>query len=545
VSTLTSSMTSALEAQTRRRIPLNAKRLAVGAAVGVGTLLIAGGTALAQTTSEAEMPDMATTAATADHAIQSGNLVWIVIGAALVIFMQAGFALVETGFCRAKHAAHVVSTNLAIFFLGFVAFFLIGFPLMFGGYSYVLPGFDYGLSHPVGSALIGSGDWVFLWKGGFAGTWFDGSNLAFSGAAGAFFLYMVAFMDTTATIPTGSMAERWRFKSFVMWGLFCGAIYYPIFGAWTWGGGWLAKLGNSMSWGSGYVDFAGSGVVHAMGGAAALAGAIVLGPRIGKFGKDGKPRALPGHHIPMAMLGTFILLFGWFGFNAASTFASSDPQIGVVAVNTALAAAFGGFSSMLWIWWRTGKPDPAMMANGMLAGLVIITAPCAFVDPWVAAALGLFAGIVVIESVFFIERRLKIDDPVGAISVHGVCGILGVLAVGVVANGKYGIDASGAGIGWNGTTTSVKDGVAEGVTGLFYGGNGGGQFLSQLAGALTICIVMFGLAYAFFKIQNALTKGGIRPPAEEEIAGLDIPEMGVLAYPDFAGTHEGLVTSDA
>jgi Amt family ammonium transporter len=278
VNTLTSSLDMALAAPTRRRIPLNAKRIAVGAAVGIGTLMIAGGTAFAQTTTEAEVPDMAVTAATADHAIQSGNLVWIVIGAALVIFMQAGFALVETGFCRAKHAAHVVSTNLAIFFLGFVGFFLVGFPLMFGGYSYVLPGFDYGFTHAAGSALVGSGDWVFLWQGGWAGTFFDGSNLAYSGAICAFFLYMVAFMDTTATIPTGSMAERWKFKSFVLWGLFCGAIYYPIFGAWTWGGGWLAKLGNSMNWGNGYVDFAGSGVVHAMGGAAALAGACPSRP---------------------------------------------------------------------------------------------------------------------------------------------------------------------------------------------------------------------------------------------------------------------------
>jgi Amt family ammonium transporter len=487
-----------------------------------------------------EVDPVATAQATADHAIQSSNLVWIVIGAALVIFMQAGFALVETGFCRAKHAAHVVSTNFAIFGLGFIGFFTVGFSFMFGGYSYALPGFDYGYDHPLsgGGALIGSGNWVFLWKGGWFGTFFDASHLAYSGAICAFFLYMVAFMDTTATIPTGSMAERWKWKSFVIWGLFCGAIYYPLFGAWTWGGGWLAKLGNSMSWGNGYVDFAGSGVVHAMGGIAALMGAIVLGPRIGKFGKDGKPRAFPGHHIPMAMLGTFILLFGWFGFNAASTFATSDPQIGVVALNTAVAAAFGAIAAMLWIWFRTGKPDPAMMANGMLAGLVIITAPCAFVDPWVAAVLGLVAGVVVIESVFFIERRLKIDDPVGAISVHGVCGILGVLAIGLVANGKYGIDAGGAGIGWNGTTTSVKDGVAEGVTGIFYGGNGAGQFLSQLAGALTICIVMGGIVFAFFKVQSLLTKGGIRSDEEDEIAGLDLPEMGVLAYPDFVGTHE-------
>ncbi len=523
------------------------KRKATLSLVGLLTAVIAFfammASASAQTVDAAET-DLETVAATADKAIQSGNLLWIVIGAAMVIFMQAGFALVETGFCRAKHAAHVVSTNLAIFFLGFVGFFLVGWSFMFGGYSYLLPGFDYGLNQAAGGALIGSGDWVFLWQGGWAGTWFNGANLAYSGAAGAFFLYMVAFMDTTATIPTGSMAERWKFKSFVVWGLFCGAIYYPLFGAWTWGGGWLAKLGNSLGWGNGYVDFAGSGVVHAAGGVAALAGAIVIGPRIGKFGKDGKPRALPGHHIPMALLGTFILLFGWFGFNAASTFASSDPQIGVVAVNTALAGAFGGFASMLWIWRRTGKPDPAMMANGMLGGLVIVTAPCAFIDPWVAAILGVVAGVIVIEAVFFIERKMKIDDPVGAVAVHGVCGTLGVLAVGLLANGKYGIDAGGAGIGWNGTTKHVTDGVAEGVTGLFYGGNGAGQFLAQLAGIVVLWTVIFGVAFAFFKIQNALTKGGIRPSQEEEIAGLDIPEMGVLAYPDFAGTQEGLVTAD-
>ena len=213
---------------TQRRTSLNVKRLAVGAAVVGATLLVTAGTAMAQ--EEVEV-DLETTAATADHAIQSGNLVWIVIGAALVIFMQAGFALVETGFCRAKHAAHVVSTNLAIFFLGFVGFFLIGFPLMFGSYSYLLPGYDYGLDHAMGGPLIGSGDWVFLHEGGWAGSWFDGGNLAYTGAAAAFFLYMVAFMDTVATIPTGSMAERWKFKSFVIWGLFCGAIYYPLFGA--------------------------------------------------------------------------------------------------------------------------------------------------------------------------------------------------------------------------------------------------------------------------------------------------------------------------
>src|SRR5829696_6512387 len=346
---------------------------------------------------------------------QQTNLLWIIIGAVLVIFMQAGFALVETGFCRAKHAAHVVSTNFAIFGLGFVGYFLVGYGLMFGGYSYVLPGFDFGYNAPVGGELIGSGNWVFLWQGGFA---LSGDAIATSGGAAVigFFLYMVAFMDTVATIPTGAMAERWKWSAFVGWGLFCGAIYYPVFGAWTWGGGWLAKTWDTMGLGAGYVDFAGSGVVHAVGGAAGLAGALVLGPRIGKYAKDGSPRALPGHHIPMALLGTFILLFGWFGFNAASTLAATDIQFAVVATNTAIAGAFGAVVSMFWIMRRAGKPDPGMMANGMLAGLVAITAPCAFIQPWHAAVIGSIAGVLVIEAIFIVEKRFKIDDPVGAIS---------------------------------------------------------------------------------------------------------------------------------
>jgi len=504
------------------RFRVTKKRLAVGAVIGAtcsAGLLVAG--ALPAFAQETVPTDLETLQGTVDTTVQTTNLLWIIIGACLVIFMQAGFALVETGFCRAKHAAHVVSTNFAIFGLGFVGFFLIGFPLMFGGYKYVLPGYDYGLTEAPGGSLIGSGNWVFLWQGGWGGSWFDAAKPALSAAAAGFFLYMVAFMDTVATIPTGSMAERWKWKSFVIWGLFCGAVYYPLFGAWTWGGGWLAKLGDSVGWGNGYADFAGSGVVHAVGGVAALAGAIVLGPRIGKFAKDGTPRALPGHHIPMAMLGTFILLFGWFGFNAASTFAASDAQFAVVAVNTGIAAAFGATMGMFWIWMRTGKPDPGMMANGMLAGLVAITAPCAFVEPWAAAVIGIFAAVFCIEAVFIAERKFKIDDPVGAISVHGVNGIFGVLAVGIFANGKYGA-------GWNGTTK-----ITEGVTGILYGGSGAGQLAAQAAGALTILTVIFGIAFAFFKIQNALTKGGIRSDAEDEVAGLDLPEMGVLAYPDF------------
>jgi ammonium transporter, Amt family len=445
------------------------------------------------------------------------NLLWIVVAAVLVIFMQAGFALVETGFCRAKHAAHVVSTNFAIFGLGFVAFFLIGFPLMFGGFSY--PGY-FGFDAPIGDALVGAGEWVFAWSGpiGLSGKAYDVAILAF-------FLYMVAFMDTTATIPTGAMAERWKWNSFIGWGLFCGALFYPLFGAWTWGGGWLNQLGNSIGAGFGYVDFAGSGVVHAMGGIAALAGAIVLGPRIGKFGRDGKPRTLPGHHIPMALLGTFILLVGWFGFNAGSTLAATDVRFTVVATNTAIAGAFGAVIAMFWSIRRIGKPDPGMMANGMLAGLVAITAPCAFVQPWSSAVIGSIAAVLVIESIWFVERRLKIDDPVGAISVHGVGGIFGVLSVGIFADGAYGA-------GWNLTDSARTAG--KGVTGILYDvGLGASQLLAQAIGAVTIVVVMGLIVYTFFRIQNALTKGGIRPSAEVELDGLDMHEMGVYAYPEF------------
>jgi len=442
---------------------------------------------------------------------QQISLLWIVIGAALVVFMQAGFALVETGFCRAKHAAHVVATNFAIFGLGFVGFYFVGFALAFGGFSYSA----FGMDTPVGDALIGSGDWVFAWKGGWAL-----AGDAMTPAVLGFFLYMVAFMDTVATIPTGSMAERWRWGSFVGWGFFCGAIYYPLMAAWTWGGGWLAKTWSTMSLGAGYVDFAGSGVVHMVGGVAALTGALAIGPRLGKFNADGSPNTIAGHHIPMAMLGTFILLFGWFGFNAASTFAATDVQFATAATNTAIAGAFGAVAAMLYITRKTGKPDPGMMANGMLAGLVAITAPCAFVSPWAAAVIGVVAAIVIIESVYFFERR-GIDDPVGAISVHGVGGFLGVMSVGIFSNGSYGA-------GWNGSSV-------DGVTGILYGDSG--QLGAQALGAVTILVVNGALSGAFFAIQKKVLKKGLRSSQQDELDGLDIAEMGVLAYPEFQGSH--------
>jgi Amt family ammonium transporter len=498
----------------------------VGLSLVVTSLFVLSGTAFAQDAPTAESVSEAVTAQG-----QQMNLLWIVIGAILVIFMQAGFALVETGFCRAKHASHVISTNFAIFGIGFVAYFLVGYAFMFGGYYYVVPGYDFGYTEALGGSLIKFGDWTFLWKGGFA---FSGVPAAMLAPVCGFFLYMVAFMDTVATIPTGAMAERWKWKAFVAWGLFCGAIYYPLFGAWTWGGGWLSQLGNNLDLANGYVDFAGSGVVHAVGGVAGLAGALVLGPRIGKFNRDGSANAMPGHHIPMAMLGTFILLFGWFGFNAASTFAATDIRFAVVALNTALAGAFGAVAAMFLVMYTGGKkPDPGMMANGMLAGLVAITAPCAFVQPWAACVIGVIAGLVVVYAIGFFERR-GIDDPVGAISVHGVCGSLGVLFVGIFASGDYGINAIAEGVGWNGTANNLtSDGAARGITGVLYGSSGWGQLASQAIGVVVIWTVIFGTAFAFFKIQNALMKGGIRSEEADEIGGLDLPEMGALAYPEF------------
>ncbi len=451
----------------------------------------------------------------------SMNIMFVLIGAILVIFMQAGFALVETGMCRKKHAAHVVSTNFAIFGLGFVGFALVGFSLMFGGFSYA--GY-FGLDEALGTSKLALGDWTFAYWSGW--NWMTDMDPARLAPVAAFFLYMVAFMDTTATIPTGAMAERWKWKAFIGWGLFCGALYYPLFGAWTWGGGWLNQLGNNLELGFGYVDFAGSGVVHAMGGIASLAGAIVLGARIGKYDKSGKPRSMPGHSLPMAMLGTFILLFGWFGFNAMSTFAATDVRFAVAAVNTGIAGAFGATAGMFYIMKRQGfeKPDPGMMINGMLAGLVAITAPAAFVEPWAAMVIGIIAPILVIESIIFIESK-GIDDPVGAISVHGVGGIFGVLSVGIFSSGQYGA-------GWN-LTTKGDAASATGVTGILYDFSlGAKQLAAQSIGSLTIIFVMGGLAYGFFKIQNKVMKGGIRPPEAEELAGLDMMEMGVVAYPE-------------
>jgi Amt family ammonium transporter len=308
------------------------------------------------------------------------------------------------------------------------------------------------------------------------------------------------------------MAERWKYSSFFIYGLAVGTIIYPIYGNWVWGGGWLAQLGAQFGLGHGHVDFAGSSVVHLTGGVLAYIGAKILGPRIGKYNKNGSPNAIPGHSIPMAIVGTFILAFGWFGFNAGSSLAGGDLRIAVVAVNTMIASATGALAATLYMWLvKTKKPDPTMMINGMLAGLVAITAPCAFVSVGGAAIIGLISGVLVIEAAFFIELKLKIDDPVGAIAVHGVNGAFGCLALGLFADGTYGD-------GWNG--------VAGKVTGLFYGN--GGQFIAQFIGVATNIIYVGVIGWIVFTLTEKLV--GNRVNAKDELAGLDIPEMGVEGY---------------
>ncbi len=432
------------------------------------------------------------------------NLTWLMVGGVLVLFMQAGFALVEGGFTRAKNAAHTMMMNLVIFALGVVGWFVCGYALMFGATSNATLGIS-AISSP-----IHIGSWNVLAKGGFflGGAAYDVSILAF-------FFFQLVFMDATATIPTGAMAERWKFSSFCCWGLFASAILYPVYGNWVWGGGWLSQLGTlGPKWGHGAVDFAGSGVVHAMGGVAAFWGAKILGARIGKFDKDGKARAIPGHHLPMAFLGAFILLVGWMGFNGASTFASTDLRFTVVITNTILASAFGTLSAMCFVWKKFGKPDPSMTVNGLLAGLVAITAPCAFVAPWAAATIGVIAGLLMVQVVLFVENKLKVDDPVGAIAVHGANGLFGVIAVGIFADGKYGQGVNG---------------VATGVKGIFYGD--AGQLAAQVTSALVLVLWCSLACIAFFKILDKTV--GMRSDPEHELVGLDGPEMGAIAYPDF------------
>lgn len=434
------------------------------------------------------------------------NMVWLLIGGFLVFFMQAGFALVETGLTRAKNVAHTMAMNLFVYPAGALGFFICGFAIMFGGMGPLttLGGFD-GLNHEVSINLFGHAFGLFGAKGFFMNGIYDVGVLGF-------FVFQVVFMDATATIPTGAMAERWKFASFAISGVLIGGIIYPIYGNWVWGGGWLSQLGTNFGLGHGHVDFAGSSVVHLSGGVLAFVGAKMIGARLGKYNKDGSTNAIPGHNIPMAVLGTLILAFGWFGFNAGSTLAGTDLRFSVVAFNTMIASCAGAFASTLWIWFVRGtNPDVSMMCNGLLAGLVAITAPCAFVSPVGGLIIGLLAGIIVVEVTLLVEKKIKIDDPVGAIAVHGANGLWGVLALGLFADGTYGD-------GLNGVKGTVK--------GLFYGDSG--QFVAELIGGATNIIFFAAAGWLMFKLLDKLIGNRVKP--EVEMYGLDLPEMGIDGY---------------
>ena len=436
------------------------------------------------------------------------NFTWVLVTGYLVMFMQAGFALVETGFCRAKNAGHVMSMNFMVYGLGMLAYWVCGFAFQFGGVGTV------GVPNLGGVAVLnqeftvslGGVDWGLFGHKGFFLTG-DGYDVSVA----VLFLFQMVFMDTTATIPTGAMAERWKWSAFVVYSLVIGGFIYPIFGNWAWGGGWLSQLG-SKDLGNGYLDFAGSGVVHAIGGWTALAGAMVLGPRLGKFNSDGTSNPMPGHNLVIGLLGCFILAFGWFGFNPGSTLGASgvgNLRIGMIAVNTMLAGAMASVSAMLYMMYVSGvkKPDPGMMANGLLAGLVAITAPSGYVSPFFAVVIGLIAGIFVCLAMSFVENVLHVDDPVGAISVHGFNGMWGQIALGLFADGTA---------NYNGLT----------ATGLIHGDVG--QFVAQIIGAVVAFVWAFGVAWLFFKAYDLVF--GLRVSAEMELAGLDIPEMGALGY---------------
>jgi len=409
------------------------------------------------------------------------DYVWVLVCGFLVMFMQAGFAMVETGFCRAKNATNLMAKNTIDFIVGSLGFFVIGYTM--------LKGTDV-------AGFIGAGP-LFL-----AGNHYDvGKYLDF--------FWQLVFCATAATIVSGAVAERLKFSSYLIYSVVISMLVYPIYGHWVWGGGWLSKL----PFGMGHLDFAGSGVVHTLGGMFGLAGAIVLGPRFGKFTKEGKPKAIPGHSITLAALGVFILWFGWFGFNPGSTFNAHHLRISVIAVNTLLAASAGGFAALIVVLLKTKIYDVGMMLNGVLAGLVAVTAPCAWIEAWAAVVIGLIAGVLVVLSTYALER-MKVDDPVGAVSVHGVNGIWGLISVGIFADGTYGNYLA----------------EAPFVKGLLYGG-GAGQLVAQVIGAAVAALWAFVCGYVLFRIMDAIM--GIRVSPQEEIGGLDAVEHGGSAYPDF------------
>jgi ammonium transporter, Amt family len=419
---------------------------------------------------------------TADAVQVNLDNVFVLLCAVLVIFMQAGFALVEAGLTRAKSVANIMMKNLMDFCAGAVAFFAVGYAIAFGG--------DF-----TGSGKFIGGDGWFLGDGAFAY-----GNLTPS----VNFMFQVAFAATAATIVSGAMAERTKFKAYLIYSFVISLLIYPVVVRWQWGGGWLYQMSTPFH------DFAGSTIVHLTGGACAFWGAKVLGPRIGKY-VDGKPVAILGHSVPYAILGCFILLVGWYGFNPGSELAA-DAAIGPIAVTTTLAGAMGALSAMGMVWLKTGRPDVGMTGNGLLAGLVAITAGCAAVTPQAALIIGFLAGIIVVWGVHFIESGLKVDDPVGAVAVHGICGAFGTLCVGLFARD----DVDGF---WS--------------QGLLYGG-GTDQLVSQVIGVVAVFAWVSITSFILFTVLKRTV--GLRVSEAEELAGLDILEHGSPGYGEGFGS---------
>ena len=419
------------------------------------------------------------------------DTMWTLIAGVLVFFMNLGFASVESGLCRAKNTVTIMAKNFIVFAASSVAFLVLGWGLMFGdGNSF------FGTQ---GLWFVGGADNSPAMADAYKGVY---SSINWTGVPlWTKFFFQLVFAGTAATIVSGAVAERIKFGAFYIFSFLMVGLIYPITGHWIWGGGWLAKLGM--------FDFAGSTVVHSVGGWAALAGAIALGPRIGKYSKDGKVLPLPGHSIALATLGVFVLWFGWFGFNPGSTMAADAGAIGRIAVATNTAAAAAAIAASITAWLLLGKPDLTMILNGALAGLVAITAPCAFVSVPSSLVIGLIAGVLVVLSVLFFDK-IKVDDPVGAISVHLVCGVFGTLSVGLFAQDVFTPNTTG--------------------NGLFFGG-GAGLLMAQFAGVAGVGLFVFVVSLIFWKILASTM--GIRVSSEEEIEGLDIGEHGNIAYPDF------------